>query len=78
MRNVGKYKKLNSHHMLEITTDQGISTGHGRLPAACKDLGKVRAFFKKKIQTCMELIRSSVVNEEGCRNSSSIKIMEQS
>lgn len=41
-------KKLNSHHMLEITTDQGNSTGHGRLPAACKDLGKVCAFFKRK------------------------------
>lgn len=78
MRNVGKYIKLNSHHMLEITTDQGSSIGHGRLPAACEDLGKVCAFFKKKkIQTCMELIRSSVVNEEGCRNSSSITIMEQ-
>lgn len=48
MRNVGKYIKLNSHHMLEITTDQGNSIGHGRLPAACEDLGKVRAYFKKK------------------------------
>lgn len=34
--------------MLEITTDQGNSIVHGRLPAACEDIGEARAFFKKK------------------------------